>query len=148
MDGARSSDDGGYWYHPPQYYSRRSYWLGGPSTPARTGVALLCRELSGYHDDEIGRKAGDFILRHVQGHGFINDSFGAYATYYCSQGMFQLGGKYWEPFAEAMYRHLLSRQRPDGTWTSARGEAWYTYSTAMYVLALTVPYRQLPIYQR
>jgi hypothetical protein len=145
VDNARSSEDGGYWYHPPQYYARRNYWMGGPSTPARTGGALLCRELSGRHDDAINRQAGDFILRHVKAHGFINDSFHAYATYYCSQGMFQLGGHYWEQFGEAMYKHLLPAQQTNGSWHSAQGT---TYATAMYVLALTVTYRQLPIYQR
>jgi len=145
MDGARSSDDGGYWYHPPQWYSRRGYWIGGPSTAARTGGALLCRELSGRHDDAINRKAGDFILRNVKAHGFIKDGFHAYATYYCSQGMFQLGGHYWERFGEAMYKYLLPAQQTNGSWRSARGT---TYATAMYVLALTVSYRQLPIYQR
>ncbi len=148
MDGARSYDDGGYWYHAPQYYSRRGYWLGGPSTPARTGAALLCRELSGYHDDAINQKAGDYILRHAKAPGFIRDGFHAYATYYCSQGMFQLGGARWEQFAEAMYQYLLGRQRSNGTWVSNRGETWQAYSTAMYTLALTVSYRQLPIYQR
>lgn len=144
-DNARSSDDGGYWYHAPQYYSRRNYWLGGPSTPARTGGALLCRELSGHHDDAINRKAGDYILRHVKANGFIKDGHHAYATYYCSQGMFQLGGHYWEGFGEAMYKHLLPAQQTNGSWHSAQGT---TYATAMYVLALTVTYRQLPIYQR
>ena len=144
-DGARSSDDGGYWYHPPQYYSRRNYWLGGPSTPARTGVALLCRELSGRHDNAVNRKAGDYILRKVKANGFIRDGHHAYATYYCSQGMFQLGGKYWEEFAPAMYDDLLRKQKGSGAWSTSQGEV---YPTAMYVLALTVSYRQLPIYQR
>jgi hypothetical protein len=146
VDGARASDDGGYWYHAPQYYSRRNYWIGGPSTPARTGGALLCRELSGRHDDATNRKAGDFILRHVKAHGFIKDGFHAYATYYCSQGMFQLGGHYWEKFGEAMYKHLLAKQQDNGAWFfKGRGEV---YPTAMYTLALSVGYRQLPIYQR
>ena len=36
-------------------------WIGGPSTPARTGVALLCRELSGRHGDDPNKKAGDYL---------------------------------------------------------------------------------------
>ena len=77
--------------------------------------------------------------------GFIKDGSHEYATYYCSQGMFQLGGKYWETFAPAMYDDLLRKQKPNGAWSTNQGEV---YPTAMYVLALTVSYRQLPIYQR
>ena len=113
--------------------------------PARTGAALLCRELGGHHGDEVNRRAGDFILKDVKRNGFIKDSFHEYATYYCSQGMFQLGGKYWETFAPAMYDDLLRKQKPNGSWSTNQGEI---YPTAMYMLALTVSYRQLPIYQR
>ena len=136
--------DGGFYYHPGWWY-RRGYWVGGPSTPARTGAGLLCRELGGHHDDAVNRRAGDFILHNIRGNGFIRDSFHAYATYYCSQGMFQLGGKYWEEFAPAMYKYLRQRQKANGAWATTNGEV---YPTAMYVLALTVSYRQLPIYQR
>jgi hypothetical protein len=44
-----------------------------------------------------------------------------------------------------MYRHLLPLQQQDGSWHSDQGTS---YATAMYVLALSVSYRQLPIYQR
>ena len=55
--------------------------------------------------------------------------------------MFQLGGDYWDRWAEEMYENTLSHQAADGSWGSA-------YSTAMTVLSLTVSYRQLPVYQR
>jgi len=145
VDNGRSADDGGFWYTPPQYYANRNYWLGGPSTPSRTGVALLCRELAGHHGDEVNRKAGDYILHNVKARGFLDGGHVEYATYYCAQGMFQLGGDYWETFAAAMYRHLLAEQQQDGSWHSDQGTS---YATAMYVLALSVSYRQLPIYQR
>ena len=128
----RDPHSGGFGYSGP----------GSPPSTARTGVALLCLELTGHHDDEITRKAGDFILNS----SFVNDPFRAYATYYCAQGMFQLGGEYWEKFAEQLYTHVLASQHQDGHW---EGEQYGpAYGTVMNLLALTVSYRQLPIYQR
>jgi hypothetical protein len=40
----------------------------------------------------------------------------------------------------------LKKQSEDGSWNSR--EAGRIYGTCMMVLAFTVPYRQLPIYQR
>ncbi len=142
-------DDGGFFYSPGRFTRAHPFrggkWLGGPSTASRTGAALLCRELGGHHGDRVNKKAGDFILRNVKQNGFIKDTWHEYATYYCSQGMFQLGGKYWEEFAPPMYEHLFRKQKPNGSWKTGYGDV---YPTAMYVLALTVSYRQLPIYQR
>jgi len=60
--------------------------------------------------------------------------------------MFQLGGMYWERFAPLLYARLLKSQRTGGSWDlRPQGPV---YVTSMSVLALTVTYRQLPIYQR
>jgi len=153
IDKCRSRDnDGGFWYTPPRLMPggahpfRDPWWSGGPSEPGRTGVALLCRELSGRHGDEVNRRAGEFILKSLQERGFAQWVHSQYAIYYCAQAMFQLGGASWEQFALAMYKHLLATQDQDGPWrTQDQGDV---YPTAMYVLALGVSYRQLPIYQR
>jgi hypothetical protein len=126
--------DGGFGYQP-----------GHRSGVARTGVGLLCLELTGSHGSPKTEKAGDYVLRHIKARGFLHDRFFWYALYYCSQGMFQLGDEHWVPFAEAMYRHMLKQQSRAGYW-KAGGD--YAYPTAMTVLALGVAYRQLPIYQR
>ena len=71
--------------------------------------------------------------------------------YYASQGMFQLGGKYWRHWAPRMYDLMLKYQQKDGSWpagASNEARAGLGYSTAMAVLAMSVSYRQLPIYQR
>ncbi len=126
-----------------------AYQPGGAAGPARTGVALLCLELCGRHRCKEAAAAGDWILARRSG------QFGAgyfyYAMYYSSQGMFQLGGTYWEQFAPYMYELLLKVQRKDGSWPQAsggEGAGGPCYATAMSVLALAVSYRQLPIYQR
>jgi hypothetical protein len=101
-----------------------------------TGAGLLCLELTGHHGEPKTFKAGDHLLS-----GF----------YYTSQAMFQLGGKYWERFAPWMYDFWLPKQARDGSWRGGGGQ-WgpddKPYYTALSILAFTVPYRQLPIYQR
>jgi len=131
--------DGGFAYKPREP-------LG--SAAGRTGVGLLCLELTGHHDTPQTRAAGKYLLRHIAKNNFILDVHYYYALYYCSQGMFQLGGDYWEVFGEKMYRTALNRQRKDGYWDGGERGAGAAYSTAMMVLALAVSYRQLPIYQR
>jgi len=120
----------------------------GKVTPAMSAVGLLCRELSGHHADEINRRCGDYLLAQAQqGSMFTTGHYRAYTIYYASNAMFQLGGTYWERFAPLLYKHLLSWQGTDGSavWPAHGGKV---YTTSMYVLALTVTYRQLPIYQR
>jgi len=130
--------DGGFAYRPG----------GGPGL-ARTGTGLLCLELCGKHRDQVTIGAGEWILKHLpKGYG---GGYFYYGLYYCSQGMFQLGGKYWQGWAEYMYRMMLKFQKPDGSWPQGGGveaRAGASYATAMAVLAMSVSYRQLPIYQR
>jgi len=109
-----------------------------------TGCGLLCLELCGYHGHPSTIKAGEYILEsHVK---LPRQSHQFYGNYYNAQGMFQLGGKYWAKYAEWMYGHYLGLQKANGSWDSPGGG--HAYGTAMMVLSFTVPYRQLPIYQR
>jgi len=109
-----------------------------------TGCGLLCLELSGYHGTESNYRAGDFILQHRQ--SIVSNAHEFYANYYNAQAMFQLGGRHWEQYADWMYQEYLPRQQSNGSWSNGRNGG--TYGTSMTVLSFTVPYRQLPIYQR
>jgi hypothetical protein len=109
-----------------------------------TGCGLLCLELSGYHGTESTSRSGDYILKHRQ--QIINNAHEYYANYYNAQGMFQLGGRFWAQYAEWMYGEYLPKQQSNGSWSNGRNGG--TYGTSMMVLSFTVPYRQLPIYQR
>jgi hypothetical protein len=109
---------------------------------ALSGAAILCLELTGHHRTEMTLKGGDYIMKPLRGRGFISGGHYHYGLYYCSQAMFQLGDDYWVPFAEKMYQETLKRQGDNGSWRNAG------YETSMSILALTVAYRQLPIYQR
>jgi len=144
VDRCHNSAKGGFDYQPGE----------GKASPPMSAVGLLCRELSGHHNDAINRRCGDYLLGLAQGDRFLfkggpQDIWmgnRAYVIYYASNAMFQLGGTHWERFAPLLYRYVLPQQATDGGWHATHyGRA---YSTSMYVLALTVSYRQLPIYQR
>ncbi|MDA7866222.1 terpene cyclase/mutase family protein [Akkermansiaceae bacterium] len=109
-----------------------------------TGMGLLCLELCGEHGKPSTIKAADYILESFR--ALEGAQFEFYGNYYNAQAMFQIGGKYWETYADWMYETYLKKQKEDGSWYSR--EAGQVYGTAMMTLAFTVPYRQLPIYQR
>jgi hypothetical protein len=109
-----------------------------------TGMGLLCLELCGEHGKPTTVKAGDYLLKNHK--SLAGAKHQIYGNYYNAQGMFQLGGKYWDTYARWMYQYYLPQQKDDGSWHSR--EAGDVYGTSMMVLAFSVPYRQLPIYQR
>lgn len=109
-----------------------------------TGMGLLCLELCGKHGTPETVLAAGYVMRTF--HDIPGDQFEFYGNYYNAQGTFQIGGRYWEEFAPWMYATYLKKQEADGSWDSH--EAGRIYGTSMMVLAFTVPYRQLPIYQR
>lgn len=109
-----------------------------------TGCGILCLELSGFHGADHLNRAGDLVLKTCSILTSKDHQF--YANYYNAQAMFQLGGRYWERYAKWMYQTYLPRQAPDGSWVGKKYGTAYT--TSMIILSFTVPYRQLPIYQR
>ncbi len=118
---------------------------GGGVTIPCTGTGILALELCGksFHRSAECRRAGTYLLQHPINWG---NSFFFYGVYYCSQAMFQLGGNYWASFRPHLHKLLLGRAQANGAWIGDNHGP--SYSTAMAVLALTVEYRFLPIYQR
>jgi len=67
--------------------------------------------------------------------------------------MYQLGGAFWKAWKPISERALLDLQAPDGNWppppgTPQEAEAGPVYTTSLAILALSVEFRYLPIYQR
>ncbi|MGD9858137.1 MAG: prenyltransferase/squalene oxidase repeat-containing protein [Planctomycetaceae bacterium] len=118
------------------------------------GGGILALALGGEHHSKIARTAGEWILanrdRSYNGPGVHGLDRYHYSTYYCSQAMFQLGGRYWATYYPEMMDTFLENQRADGSWDpeSVKDEPYgRTYTTALAILALTPPYQILPIYQ-
>ncbi len=133
------ASSGGYRYMP-----------GAQLTLACTGTSVLALELCGkqYHRSAAALRAGAYILKNELSRSRAHYYYG---IYYCSQAMFQLGDNYWNTFRERLHSQLLNSQNANGSWTgrvSDDAQFGSNYCTAMAVLALTVEYRFLPIYQR
>jgi hypothetical protein len=108
---------------------------------------VLSLILLGQPDATAVKAGGDYLLRNPVGDG----GHYYYATYYCAQAAWQLGGEYWKNLNRQITTSLIAKQRPDGAWgngSNAGAEASNPFCTSMAVLALAVPYRYLPIYQR
>ena len=129
-----ASKGGGFGYQP-----------GGRTNRARSGIGILSLEICGRHHEREAVAAAEWLMKNPpkwpDGHFY-------YAVYYCSQGMFQMGGKYWEYYRPRLEALLLSLQRADGSWPVGNARAGPVYPTAMSVMALSVKYHYLPIYQR
>jgi len=124
------------------------YQPGGSSNRARAGTGLLCLEVCGKHHAPESVAAAEYLMRNPP--RWPDDWF-YYAVYYGSQGMFQMSGRYWEFYRPRLEALLLSLQEDDGSWPNDKGgeaRAGNIYSTSMAVLALSVKYHYLPIYQR
>ena len=100
-----------------------------------------------HHSKEALGAASQILNRPLQ----RSDAYFYYGAYYCTVGMFKIGGDYWKRIRPIMYETILSEQRADGSWRARQGsekKAGEIYATTMAVLALAVEYRFLPIYQR
>jgi hypothetical protein len=131
----RDASTGGFCYTP-----------GGRVTMACTGTSVLSLELAGkeHRHSREALQAGSYILKHPPRWG---DEHFSYTVYYCSQATFQLGNNYWNFYRPQLHKVLFDYQQQNGAWNCSSGIG-PTYATAMAVLALTVEYRYLPIYQR
>ena len=128
---------GGFGYQPGH----------GPSA-TRKGTGILCLEICGQHHADESLAAAESLLRNPLG---LGEPYFFYGVYYCSVGMFQVGGRHWEQFRSDLFRLLVGNQQPDGSWTAphhTESRFGTIYSTSLGVLGLAVEYQYLPIYQR
>ena len=124
------------------------YQPGNAGTPTLAGVGILCMEICGVHHSPEALGAADFLqqvpLR-------ADDAWFFYGVYYCTIGTFQVGGKHWEQGKGHLIPLLLNLQAADGSWSGRQGQErglGTVYATSLSVLALSVEYQYLPIYQR
>jgi hypothetical protein len=138
-----AAQGGGFGYQP-----------GGGPNAARTGTGVVALALLGRHTADRPMPevtaAGEWLLTNPPSQP--GQEFFFYSVYYNAQALNQLGGKYWDAGYPKLRETVLAAQRPDGTWPPVSGgqesEAGDAYRTSMAVLALCVPYRCLPLYQK
>jgi len=128
---------GGFGYQPG----------GAPNNP-RTGTGVLALEICGEHHTREALAGAEYLLKHPPR---WSSPYFFYEVYYCPVALFQVGDRFFLPYHAELIPILLEHQDKDGSWLSDDGndrQGGRNYCTAMAVLALTVEYRYLPIYQR
>jgi len=124
------------------------YMVGHGSTITRAGTGITALEVCGEHRTAETLAAARMILSRPL---VRTEHYFFYGAYYCTIGMYKVGGEEWQQSREALYRTILDLQNPAGYWTPEDGterQAGKVYSTALAVLALAIEYGYLPIYQR
>ena len=126
-----------------------AYQPGGNANPARTGTGILALELLGQHHSPEALAGAEFLTKNPPDNP--GQEFYFYSVYYCAQALNQLGDPHWDAVYPKLRDALLKLQQADGRFTGGGGqeaEAGDAYRTSMSVLALCVPYRYLPLYQK
>jgi hypothetical protein len=134
--------------------------FGDHRSRGMAGAGILALGHAGFHNAPEAKKSGDWILRHNfdrynEINKFTQDWFNDryhYGLFNCCQGMYQLGGEYWEQFFPRAVRTLLANQQADGSWAAEShfhdGQFGNAYTTALVVMTLGAPNQLLPIFQR
>lgn len=124
-----------------------SYRVGmGGSRPPITAAAVACLYNAGEYDSPVAKKALKFCEKNISVSG--GGAFGHYyyTHLYLAQAYYQAGGERWEKYFPKMRDWLLKNQQDGGAW---QGDGvGTTYGTAIALIILQLPYKNLPIYQR
>ena len=134
--------------NPKQEVAACAYQPGGSPNYATAAAGLLSFQVAGAYDLPEVKGSAEWLLRcEIK----PDMAWFFYGTYYYSQGMNAAGGTYADISRKRTTELLLPLQHADGHWDPRwdnEREAGPVYATAMAMLALSVQYRYLPIYQR
>ena len=134
------NEDGGF-----RYRSGGLYGMQSSEFPRSAAGVCILYSLGEYSSPEIKRG-----LRYLEDHYRESNNFPFYAQYYCSQAMFQVGGREWRAYYDWARERLLADQRKDGSWQARalQFEKNPDQTTSMALIVLQLPYRFLPIHER
>jgi len=124
------------------------YMAGHGATITRSGCGIVALEVCGEHRIPETMAAAQMILsRPLTG----DEHYFYYGAYYCTVGMYKVGGNEWQAARKELYETIMQRQHANGYWEPLHGSergAGNVYATSMALLALGIEYGYLPIYQR
>jgi hypothetical protein len=128
------------------------YQASGPpdSRPAITAAAVATMYNAGEYENPVAKGALKFIkarLRDSQGNlTTVFQGHDFYSMLYLAQAMYLTSDEDWNEFFPRLRDNLIATQMPDGSW---QGDGvGTTYGTAIALIVLQLPYKNLPIYQR
>ena len=122
----------------------------GPSRPAITAAAVACYFNAGLYTSPRSRRALRFAEQYllpgrVGGRRFFGHYY--YAQLYMAQVSYLAGERHWQRYYPAMREQLIASQdKTTGAWEG--DQVGTTYGTAVALIILQLPYKNLPIMQR
>jgi hypothetical protein len=127
---------------------------------AMAGAGILALAHAGFHGAPEAAQSAEWLLQYnFDDYNQIEPFRPAwpvdryhYGVFNSCQGMYQLGGRYWEQFFPRTVRTLLANQQRDGSWQPEShffdAQFGNAYTTALVVLSLGAPNQILPVFQR
>jgi len=122
---------------------------GRESAFPRSAAGVVALYSAGIYEGEDVEKGLEYLMQFLPSDDVARrgpENYFYYGHYYAVQATWQAGGDYWSRWYPAVRDELLSRQGPDGSWTSLT--ICPEYATAMALLVLQLPENLLPIFQR
>jgi hypothetical protein len=117
------------------------YRRGGKSGPPRSAAGVISLQLCGEYECEEAKKGLEYLWKLSSDFKKVG-KFEFYFHYYAMQSMYQSrDSEKWRKWYPKACARLMSMQ-------GKRGNIGKVYQTAMAILAMGLPYRYLPIYQR
>ena len=119
-----------------------------------SAVSLLSRIFLGHtpKEDKMMNTQADMILRKPPVWDVKSGGIDHYYWYYATYALYQIGGRWWDKWSEALTKAVVKKQRKDnnykGSWDPAGvwGEdGGRVYSTAILCLTLEAYYRYTPL---
>ncbi len=119
----------------------------GSSRPAITAAALSALFNAGDYDSKYIPAMWQYCKQHL--HNINNNAFGHwhYTYLYYTQVVYRQGPDEWIPFRDRLYKFIVSKQKPEGNWSSSQNVG-DVYDTACNLIMLQMDNGYLPIYQR
>ena len=125
-----------------------AYQPGNGPTSTLTAAGILALQVCDHHNDAEVEDGIQFLQRQPLRY---ENSWFFYGAYYHAIGGYKYGGPDWERSKTLLFESLLKNQEPLGGWKALSNDErqqGQIYATSLGVLALTVEYGYLPIYQR
>ena len=117
----------------------------GASRPPITAAAVLCWYNAGEYENPRAKKALEYCKENIPVKG-QRTGHDYYAHLYWSQALWVASDSYWKEYFPQRRDHMLSEQKPDGSWEG--DHVGDVYDTSVALIILQLPFQQIPIMQK
>lgn len=117
------------------------------NSPSMRTAGVVCMLALGADEDEADKKMIEQSAKFLLGATIDPKKHFYYQVYYLATAANMLGGEYRKQVLPEIALKLITLQKPSGEFVKYRGHDGGVYSTAFSIIALSVRYQYLPIYQ-